>query len=523
MSTNRPHMSISEESITEERLTKVQQSYLNTLIEQGIEKKIGSWKTIAVGFGVAFLLVMTAIVGFGVYCIADIANSTPQVAADVEKTGLLSADYLAVVIPLLLALGGAFVAFLGMNRLSNYDTRIDRTRTELLKEIALRIKSEMESLTASIAGKVTRQLDAKQKFFDNSVVNAETSLQDNLAKYLEELKEQFEEINQKYSWLKPAVQEKNVELDFHTVADAHNLVTKLRKERPTGYVKIIKNIVNIVETSDDLSADEDDYHNLAAELGSGYMYIEVCKVLWKGLSFFEKSTNLLADLVQYATKGSMIQDAESALEALHNIDSRLWTWRSYDFICDYYMAVGKLDEADELSTRYIEAMPTDERAYKSKSDVYKLLYPGEMGIQKSIEILRLAIERRVNCPLCANVLAETYLSLGEYEKALDVANIAVRESAQKIPSTNVKYIFYTRAVILDRMFMESIISNQLDIQFAQMADADYKMALNMGGFADTTLEKIQARIRILSQYTRPRYTEDEVIEMMRKQRESDDE
>ncbi len=520
MPNNHSYMSIAEETTTEQKLTEVQQSYLNTLVEQGIEKRIGSWKKIAVGFGVAFLVVMTAIVGIGVYCIADIANSTPQATAGVEKTGLLSADYLAAVIPLLLALGGAFVAFLGMNRLSNYDTRIDRTRTELLKEIALRIKSEVD---VALTGRFIKRLEDKQKAFNESVDNAQNSLKEQLSKSSGDLNEKFAEIDQKYSWLKSAVQEEKVDLDFHTVADAHTLVETLRDEKPDSYIAMIKRIVaRICDDSILLSADSYDYHNLAAELARGNLYNEACQVLWQGLKSFEADTDLLADLVQYATKGSMLQDAKTAYEALEAIDRRLWTWRCYNFICDYYLAIGKIEEADQLCDEYIMAMPLDERAYRSKSDVLKVLYAGMEGVEKSIEALQMAIDRNVNCPQCANTLAEMYLSQGQYEEALRMANRAVLELAQEQPHVNVSFVFYNRGAIYDRMFMQSMADGQQDSSLVQLAYEDYGTALELRGLTATVGQQAVVRRKILESYIEPRFTEKEFFEMIRNHHESND-
>ena len=231
------------------------------------------------------------------------------------------------------------------------------------------------------------------------------------------------------------------------------------------------------------------------------MYIESCKVLKKGLCFFPKDTDLLSDLIEYATKGSMFDDAAEATDQLlNNIPRRLWTWRCYEFICDYYRAIGELEKADKLCDEFISAIPNDEHGYRSKAEIAKLLSPGKDGIKKSIDILQLAIDNHVNCPQCANALAETYLSIGEFDKALKAVNQAVLELAQDQPHVNVAYVFYNRAVIQDRMFMQGLNNSDSIQSLANNAYKDYNLSLSFHMLGSIVSHQAQVRIKILEQY-----------------------
>lgn len=262
-----------------------------------------------------------------------------------------------------------------------------------------------------------------------------------------------------------------------------------------------KKIVDRVCNEGELSGDSADYHNLAAELARGSMYIESCRILKRGLSFFSKDTDLLSDLIEYATKGSMFDDAAKATEQLlHDIPHRLWTWRCYEFICDYYRAIGELEKADKLCDEFIDAIPNDEHGYRSKAEIAKLLDPGADGIKKSIDILQSAIDAHVNCPQCANALAETYLSIGKFDEALRAANQAILELAQDQPHVNVAYVFYNRAVIQDRMFMQGLSSSGVSQSLANDAYQDYRMALSFGMLSNIVSYQAQVRMKILERY-----------------------
>lgn len=447
----------------------------------------------------------------GVWCIADLAKTLSNLAnitsdgeaatITVARDGLLSADYLAAVIPLLLALGGSFIAFLGMSRLKMFDERIDQTRAEMLKEIESRVKGEVAVDRVEFSNQILQSVSSEQVKFYEAVADADKELLARKEKCISEIADKFDSFEKKYAWLEATVANKEADLDFHTVDDAHKLVERLRNTKPTGYISIIKKIVNRVCGDIELSGGSADYHNLAAETARGSMYIESCKVLKKGLCFFPKDTDLLSDLIEYATKGSMFDDAAEATDQLlNNIPRRLWTWRCYEFICDYYRAIGELEKADKLCDEFISAIPNDEHGYRSKAEIAKLLSPGKDGIKKSIDILQLAIDNHVNCPQCANALAETYLSIGEFDEALKAVNQAVLELAQDQPHVNVAYVFYNRAVIQDRMFMQGMNNSDSIQSLANNAYKDYNLSLSFHMLDSIVSHQAQVRIKILEQY-----------------------
>lgn len=499
---------------TDNESSEFRQSEIKVIVDAAVNEKFKNWNRIVTFFAIAFLFVMILLVVIGVWSIADLVKtlsdvtdvtSEGQIATiTVARDGLLSADYLAAVIPLLLALGGSFIVFLGMNRLKMFDERIDQTRAEMLKEIESRVKSEVAVDRVEFSNQILQSVSSEQAKFYDAVADADKELLAHKEKCIGEIADKFDSFEKKYAWLETTIANKEADLDFHTVDDAHKLVERLRNIKPTGYISIIKRIVDRVCGDVELSGDSADYHNLAAEMARGSMYIESCRVLKKGLCYFPKDTDLLSDLIEYATKGSMFDDADEATNRLLNdIPRRLWTWRCYEFICDYYRAIGELEKADKLCDEFISAIPTAEHGYRSKAEIAKLLNPGMDGIKKSIDILQLAIDGHVNCPQCANALAETYLSIGKFDEALKAVNQAILELAQDQPHVNVAYVFYNRAVIQDRMFMQGLINSDSSQSLANNAYKDYHLALSFKLLGSIVSRQAQVRIKILEQYVAP--------------------
>lgn len=495
----------------ENELNELRQSEVKTIAETVMDEKFKNWKRISTFFALAFLLVMILTVVIGVLYIADLAktlsdltnitNDSQATAITIERNGLLSADYLAAVIPILLALGGSFIAFLGMNRLKMFDERIDQIRAEMLKEIVSKVKSEVAVDRVEFSDQILRGISGEKEKFLDIADDAEKKLSEQKDKCIEEIEQKFNGFEQKYSWLESTITSKEADLDFRTIDDAHRLVERLHSEKPDGYINIIKKIIDRVCDADDMSGDSADYHNLAAELARGSMYNEACRVLKKGEQYFKSDADILASIIEYSTKGGLKYAAES-VQTLEAMKPRIWTWRCYEFICDYYRSIRDLEQANSLCDEFIKVFPNDEHGYRSKAEVLLLLCPGQAGIDKSIEVLEKALSKNINCPQCANALAEQYLSIGQYADALRAANRAVLELAQQQPHVPASIIFYNRATIQDRMFMQDLGKELTKQDLADAAYKDYHMALtlNIQSLSPTIAQQATIRRLILKHY-----------------------
>lgn len=483
----------------------------------------------------------------------DKAEGSQVITVEVDHANLLSADYLAGIIPVIIGLAGALVVFLGMERLKAFDERIDSansdTREKLgqfddkidqkhsqfkedqFKEIERRVSEQFTKEQEKWHKRVAEVTEAQKKSKDELDKHKEEMLGDieeDALKHLDELGAKAREyINglESYSWLKAIIQNGATDIDVTTVEDAHSLIERLRVEKPANYIHLIRRIVDKI-CNEDLSGGNNDYHNCAAEFARGSMYIEACRILERGLLFFPKEIDLLADLVEYATKGGLIGKAEEAVFRLkRDIPKGQWNWRCYEFSCDYYKAIGDYQAAYDLSDEFINVIPDDERGYRIKAECERQLHPGQEGIEGCIAAFKQAIDRNITCPQCAMALSELLLGNGRIEEALEAANRTIRDLAQQQPHVNVAFAFFNRANIWDRMCLQKDDNAAEQQTLADNACKDYKMALSLG-LPMVVSNQAKIRIKVLNAFSSTSEEPEPDIDLMellkRMKTESDD-
>lgn len=492
--------------------------------ELTIEQQMSRIKHGAVFFGIMFFIVMLVVVVASIFYlvrmetilteISKLVNSTEYTNINIDNTGLLSTDYLAVVIPVLVALAGSFVAFLGMNRLKMFDERIDKMRLELSEEIEKHVTLEVQTGQAKFiqdisskmnkalqeinekASDTSQKIDEKQTHYINTAEEKNSEALNKLAEIvangINQINERTNDFGNRFSWLIDLADDSDIDLNIHTVYDAHANVERLRSEQKSGGVNLIKKIVRFVCDKTDIPGDSSDYHNLAAELARGNLFDESCKVLKTGLSHFENDMDLLADYVEYAAHIGLHDEAKDIVEKL-NKNKRAWNWRCFEFVCDYYRGIGDLSTALSICSEAIDNIPDDEHGYRSKAEIQRLINPGKEGIEAAVCTLNTALDRNVNCPQCAVALSDIYLGIGKYEEALSAADRAIQELAQDQPHVNIAAVFFKRASIQDRMLMSKKYSSEKGQELADNAYTDYAMALSLPGLPPAV--KMQARIR----------------------------
>lgn len=210
---------------------------------------------------------------------------------------------------------------------------------------------------------------------------------------------------------------------------------------------------------------------------------------------------MLSDWIQYGTATGNIDAAViEPLNRLLAIDKTHWNWRAFDFTVDYYIAAGMFEEAENLADDFVLYCPYEERAYYCQAEVYQKRYAKEEGIQKTIIALQTAMDKNINCPLCANKLADVLSDCGRLDEALVAANRAIQELAQEQPSVNYGYVIYRRALILDRMAYKAQ-ADRLDAHdIAVKAAIDYKMAINSRRLNPITSRQATVRYDMLKTY-----------------------
>lgn len=521
-----------------------------------LKKAYKKWKTVVIWIGCTIIAVFLIVAALNAHYIratestfsqlqeainevslkaTDNVEESRTITVEVNHANLLSADYLAGIIPVIIGLAGALIVFLGMERLKAFDERIDAANSEIgekLNGFDQKIEQNRNTLRAELTTEAGRSVQSKfveerEKWTEREKAVSEaqiksigelnkqkevlaSELDDEALKHLQELDAKAQEyvdgLNS-YTWLKAIINEGETEISVPTVEDAHRLTERLRVQKPAGHIHMIRQVVDKV-CNETLSGDKDDYHNFSAELARGNMYNEACRILERGLSFFPYDTDLLADFVEYATKGSMLESAKEKVDKLQNsIPRKLWNWRCYQFISNYYKTVGNIELAYKICDDSIKAIPDDEHGYRSKAELERLMNSGQVGIDNSISVLEEALKRNITCPQCANTLSEILLANGRFEEALEASNRAIRDLAQQQPHITVAFVFYNRANILDRMFLQDAEKAEDRQSLAESACADYIMALSLEQLTMIVANQAKARIQILSSYLPPEVRE----------------
>lgn len=438
-------------------------------------------------------------------------------------------DYLELVLPILLAIVAALIAFLGINRLKDMDAQVNQMRSSISTELDKEIK-RVASLRSDLADHIDVAVSTKTQTFsvemegklesvsqdgekkiteckEHALIEIDESKKELMA-LTDQAKENLESFDQRYSWLLSNKQAaKDVFLrEVASVYDVHQIVEAMwnSDNKPDNITELTKRYVEkVTNKTSDLRGDHGDYHNLAAECARHSLYDLACKICEAGLVFFPESIDLLSDWIQHATAiGSMDVVAKEPLTRLLSIDKTCWNWRAFDFTVDYYLAAGMFEEAESLADDFVLYCPYEERAYFCQAEVYQRRYAKEEGIKKTITALQTAMDKNINCPMCANRLADVLSDCGRLDEALVAANRAIQELAQDQPSVNYGYVIYRRALILDRMAYKAQ-ADRLDAHdIAVKAAIDYKMAINSRLLTPITSRQATVRYDMLKTYFR---------------------
>lgn len=436
-------------------------------------------------------------------------------------------DYLELTIPILLAIVAAFIAFLGMNRLKDMDAQLDQMRNGINVELDKEIR-RIESLRSDLSTHIDTELNTRILDFSNEMVTRLGQASEDGVKHVTDHQEQacdeikkrkkeveglFAEFQEKlgdfdgrYQWLLSNKRdtEDTYLKEVATTYDVHQAVETMwnSEDKPDNIAELTKRYVEKVTAEDsNLRGDNADYHNLAAECARHYFYDLSCQICKRGHQFFPRDVDLLADWIQYGTKiGNIDAVEQEPLAKLLEINKTQWNWRAFDFTVDFYLAAGRFGEAEELAGAFMQYCPYEERAYYSMAEVYQQAYAGEKGMDKAVAVLQRAMDKNINCPMCANKLANIFSDCGRLQEALAAANRAIQELAQEQASTNYGYAVYRRALIQDRMAYQLGTDNSNGQRMAEKAATDYQVAIASRRLSAITQNQATVRYRMLKIY-----------------------
>lgn len=264
----------------------------------------------------------------------------------------------------------------------------------------------------------------------------------------------------------------------------------------------------VTDETVEIDGDADDYHNLATLYAQNRFNDFACGILDRGLKEYPKSTDLLADYLQYGMSCKRLEECSRHYRRLKEIPKNRWTWRAYMFSIDYMLASLQQDylgvshtEVDSLAAEFVKRRDTDEDALFTQSKVYHEF--GEFNAE--VDTLKKALSDHVVAPKSALRLSDIYFERGEYKNAIPLLNRAIANAARPQPPINISYCYLLLALckiaplLNEEKGSPNCISSDregLEKRSAEIFE-DAHTASQMGGLNDTLQLNLRQMIRLL--------------------------
>nr|VFK56560.1 MAG: TPR repeat-containing protein [Candidatus Kentron sp. TUN] len=212
-----------------------------------------------------------------------------------------------------------------------------------------------------------------------------------------------------------------------------------------------------------------------------------------------KASDLLSSSIKYLSSNGDIDDADKLIERLQGVPKEYWNWRAFVFLGDYLKLMDRFDEAFALYEEFKQQLPHDERAYSQHGGVFQQWGKHD----RAIEIFEEGLRKTQKAPQTALMLAESYIEVGEYVKAIVSTERAIEGTADEQPSANIAEIFWTRAKARDALIHTNAITEQAELaESIGSAIVDYQAALSMPDRIGQYMIRGPQRIQVLQLYAR---------------------
>lgn len=379
-------------------------------------------------------------------------------------------DWLQIALPIV---GGAIVvifAFLGVNRLKDYDERQDKLAKELREDMNARVDSTLKLAEPRLNDTYkewSQSLDTKLQVYNSRFSEIESTIK------------KYDEVFGSVAQLEEAVDA------VGNVDEAHNFVVKLYSDDDSDKTQRTRILLALVRrvANGEIKGDSNDYHNFASELARQNYYEHAADVVYHGLEIFPENIDLLSDSIRFSHKAGRDEQVNKGMEKLDGIDKDIWNWRAFTFYIDTLndrkADSNNRERALNCVNEYKRVLPSDERAYMAEYETFKKY--GDLEYAEAA--LTTAESQLAMTAQCSLTLSEIYHMRGDYDKAIYSANRALIGQAETQPSSNTGAAFAHRALAGDAKINKCLLEGS-DIQ-AQMdkilsAIDDYKMAISCG-------------------------------------------
>jgi len=382
-------------------------------------------------------------------------------------------DWLKMILPIV---GGAMVtvfAFLGVDRLKNFDERQDRLEKEL--------RNDLNTLVDNAVSLVQPRLNKTYQEW-------EQSLQEKLKKYDDQLIIVENSIT-KYNKVIGSVEKlEEVSDTIGNVAEAQRFIAELFSNASASTSEINQRkriLLALLERvkSGAITGDSNDYHNMSSELARQDYYEFAADVTQIGLNKFPENIDLLSDYAYYSHKAGRKENVIDGINRLEHTNKNIWNWRAFTFYIDV-LNDGKANEENkkkalECVESYKKLLPNEERAYMAEYETYKK-YGEFQAAEKALEDAEGKLSMTAQCSLA---LSEIYHMRGDYDKAINSATRAILGQAETQPSSSTGAAFAYRGFSKDARIHRTISEGtSIETQYAEINSAisDYKMAIQLG-------------------------------------------
>lgn len=417
-----------------------------------------------------------------------------------EPIDITLSDWLKMILPIV---GGAIVAvfaFLGVDRLKNFDERQDRLAKELRNDLNTQVDNAVKLV---------------QPRLNETYQEWETSLRQKLAEYDRSFDLIAERIN-KYDKVIGSVEKlEEVSDAIGNVAEACNFIAELFSDTSASTSeksqrkRILLALIERVKCGD-IKGDSNDYHNLSSELARQNYFEFAADVTKKGLDIFSDNIDLLSDCIYYSHKAGRKNDVSDGLRRLEVIERDIWNWRAFTFYIEVLNDGEASEENKEKTLECVESykrvLPDEERAYMAEYETLK-----KYGNLEEAESALVAAENSLTMTAqCSLALSKIYHMRGEYDEAIKSATRAILGQTETQPSSKTGATFAQRGFSKDARIHKTILEGaKIDTQYADINSAinDYKTAIRLGySYANITV-----RLKILQELLPVKVQENELV------------
>ena len=402
-----------------------------------------------------------------------------------EPLRITLTDWFKMILPVA---GGAIVsvfAFLGVDRLKDFDDRQDRLARELRDDVDVQIENAVKLVRPKL---------------DEAYDEWEEGIKKKLQGYEDSLNSLTGRIH-KYDKILGSVEKiEEISDAIGNVSEAHTFLSELFSELQgddtdrAPRTRAVFALVDRVKCGE-IGGDSADYHNLASELARHDYHGCAADVVNKGLEFFDGDIDLLSDYIYYSRAAGRKKEVADGITRLQQIDYKMWNWRAFTFYISVLNDMEASEDNKERTLEYVkkykEVLPDEERAYMAEYETYK-----KYGDLRSAEAALIQAEKKFAMTAqCSLTLSEIYHMRGEFDKAIRSATKAIQGQAEEQPSSNTGAAYAQRGFSKDAKIHRDLVDGIVTINHDVLRSAirDYEMGMRLG----CRPANVRVRIKIL--------------------------